>query len=84
MKTWVYKGSRKADTYLYVQREEDFSRVPGIILDLMGSLELVLDIDLAKREKLAQADIVEVMDKLADQGFFLQMPPGDKQPDSLC
>ena len=84
MKTWIYKGSLKADTYLYVERENDFSRVPKIVLDLLGSLELVMDIDLAKREKLARAEITEVIHKLMEQGFFLQLPPGDMQSDLPC
>lgn len=84
MKTWIYKGSRKANTYLYVERENDFSRVPQIVLDLLGSLELVLDIDLAKRERLARAEITEVINKLMEQGFFLQLPPGDDQFDKPC
>ncbi|MGB5706888.1 MAG: YcgL domain-containing protein [Arenicellales bacterium] len=84
MKTWVYKGSRKADTYLYIVHENDFSRVPQIILELMGSLKLVLDVDLAKRDRLALVDIDEVKNKLVEQGFFIQMPPGDKQPETLC
>lgn len=84
MKTWVYKGSRKADTYLYIEHENDFSGVPQIILELMGSLELVLDIDLAKRDRLAIADIYEVRNKLREEGFYIQMPPGDQQPEILC
>ncbi len=84
MKTWIYKGSLKADTYLYVERENDFSRVPKIVLDLLGSLELVMDIDLAKRKKLARAEITEVIHKLMEQGFFLQLPPGDMQSDLPC
>jgi uncharacterized protein YcgL (UPF0745 family) len=84
MKTWVYKGNRKANTYLYVERENDFSRVPQIVLDLMGSLELVVDIDLEKREKLARAETAEVTNKLMEQGFFLQLPPGDDRFDKPC
>ena len=84
MKTWVYKGRRKANAYLCVERENDFSRVPQIVLDLLGSLELVLEIDLAKREKLARAEITEVIDKLMEQGFYLQLPPGDNHSEMPC
>ena len=84
MKTWVYKGSRKTNTYLYVAREGDFSRVPQVILELMGQLELVLNVDLSKRESLARADIPEVISKLSEQGFFLQLPPGDDPTATPC
>ena len=84
MKTWVYKGSRKPNTYLYIAREDDFSPVPKVVLELMGPLELVLDIDLSKREKLARADISEVICKLSEQGFFLQLPPGEVPTGAPC
>lgn len=84
MQTWVYKGARKANTYLYIDRQDDFSRVPQVLLELMGELSLVIDIDLKEREKLAQADINDVRLKLSEQGYFVQMPPGDQQPEKVC
>ena len=84
MKTWVYKGSRKTNTYLYVAREGDFSQVPQVVLELMGPLELVLDVDLSMRDSLARADIPEVIRKLSEQGFFLQLPPGDNPVGAPC
>ena len=84
MKTWVYKGNRKTNTYLYVSREGDFSKVPQVVLELMGPLELVLNVDLSKRKSLARADITEVTSKLLEQGFFLQLPPGNDQIDTPC
>ncbi len=75
MLTWVYKSARKADTYLYIDRKDDFTRVPGSLLDLMGRLDYVLEVDLASREKLARADIDEVRSGLQDSGYFLQLPP---------
>jgi uncharacterized protein YcgL (UPF0745 family) len=35
----IYKGHRKPDTYLFVERPDDFSRLPGALLRLMGRLE---------------------------------------------
>ncbi len=84
MNTWIYKGRRKPDTYLYVTAESNFSAVPDSILELMGELELVIEIDLASREKLAQADITKVKEMLVDQGFYIQLPPGDKKPEKIC
>ena len=77
MKTWVYKSSRRANTYLYIDREDDFTRIPGALLELMGPLDFVLEVDLSARDKLAQADIDEVRSLLSERGFFIQMPPGD-------
>ncbi len=84
MNTWIYKGSRKPDTYIYVSSENDFSAVPDAILGLMGEMQFVLEVDLAEREKLALADIDAVRQQLASQGFYIQMPPGDKVPEKVC
>ena len=77
MQCFVYKGDRKADTYLYITREGDFSDVPQTLLKLMGELEFVLSVDLAQRDKLAQADIETVSVQLKSQGYFVQLPPSD-------
>ena len=34
---WVYKGARRAETYLYVSAKNDFERVPKDLLDAMGA-----------------------------------------------
>lgn len=77
MQSWVYKGVRKANTYLYITAEDDFSQVPEAVLSLMGPLTFVLEVDLSTRDKLSQADIREVCDRLREQGFYIQLPPGD-------
>ena len=77
MKWVVYKGSRKPDAYLYIQREGDFSQVPESLLGLMGSLQLVISFDLTADSTLAQAPVKEVLEQLRDRGFYLQLPPSD-------
>ena len=84
MNTWIYKGRRKPDTYIYVAAKNDFSAVPDAILGIMGEMEFVLEVDLAARQKLAQADIETVRENLQNQGFYIQMPPGDKEPEKVC
>ena len=79
MKCVVYKGSRKPDAYLYIQREGDFSQVPETLLDLMGSLQLAISLDLTADSTLAQASVEEVLQQLRDQGFYLQLPPLDAE-----
>lgn len=75
MQCVVYKGSKKVDHYLYVEKEDDFSRVPQTLLDMMGQLELVIGLELSPERQLAQADVNEVMKQLNEQGFYFQMPP---------
>jgi hypothetical protein len=73
----VYKGLHKADTYLYVERADDFSRVPEALLAQLGDLEVVLEIELHPERRLARADITLVMQALREEGFYLQLPPRD-------
>lgn len=70
----IYKGNKKYDTYLYVEKEDDFSRVPEALMKMMGTLEFVMNVELSNERQLAQADVVEVMAKLENDGFYLQMP----------
>jgi len=79
----VYKGDRKEDTYLFVESEREFERVPQSLKDLLGELSHVLDLELTPERKLAGADIVQVMHSLVESGYFLQMPPPDYNPDDL-
>jgi uncharacterized protein YcgL (UPF0745 family) len=71
----IYKGNKRPDDYLYVENEEDFSRVPQSLLDIMGELSLVISLELSAERQLAQADVTKVMQLLSEQGYYLQIPP---------
>ena len=75
MQCYIYKSFKKTDTYLFVQQEQDFSRVPKQLLDMLGKLEFVMEVALSESRPLAQADPIQVMNLLHEQGYFLQMPP---------
>lgn len=78
MKCAIYKSLKKMDTYLYMERENDFSRVPETLLKLLGQLQLVMNIELTPERNLAQANPEEVRQQLKAQGYYLQLPP--KEP----
>ncbi|MEK7322921.1 MAG: YcgL domain-containing protein [Pseudomonadota bacterium] len=71
----IYKSAKKDDTYLYVEKEGDFSRVPDSLLQLLGGLEQVMELELTPLRKLARADVEQVRAQLREQGYYLQMPP---------
>jgi len=71
----VYRSLRKEGTYLYVEKRDDFSKVPALLMQNLGKPELVTIINLAKREHLAQIDINKLKAALLEQGFYLQLPP---------
>ena len=79
MKCVVYKGSRSPDAYLFIQREGDLSQVPESLLNLMGTLQLAISLDLTADSTLAQACVEEVLQQLGDRGFYLQLPPSDAE-----
>ncbi len=77
MECVIYKGSRKPDTYLFIEREADFSRIPAALLDALGTLEKVMSLELVPGRTLAGADPVTVRQQLQDTGYYLQLPPAD-------
>ena len=78
MITAVYKSKKKADTYLYVEKRDDFSKVPEPLMDTFGQPIFVMLINLAKREQLGVADLEKVKSELNDKGFYLQIPPKEE------
>ncbi|BDM64814.1 YcgL domain-containing protein [Shewanella sp. NFH-SH190041] len=71
----VYKSSRKAETYLFVSKRDDFSQVPEPLLAMFGTPKLVMVFPINQRDKLGIADIEKVRAELADKGYYLQLPP---------
>ena len=76
----IYKSKKKPGSYLYVQKRDDFSAVPDVLLQHFGKPELVMMFNLAGNKPLHNADKAEVLEKIQAQGFYLQMP---KQDDGL-
>ena len=71
----IYKGPKKIDHYLYVEKENDFSRVPESLIELLGKLELAMTLELSPGRTLAHADIHQVKKSLKENGYYFQMPP---------
>lgn len=71
----VYKSRKKPDTYLFVERREDFSRVPAALLELFGAPQFLMLLRLDTGRPLALSDTVTVMAALQARGFYLQLPP---------
>ncbi|MBV1885130.1 MAG: YcgL domain-containing protein [Gammaproteobacteria bacterium] len=71
----IYKSSTKDLMYLYVDKKEQLKRVPEPLLARFGEPILAMEILLLKSKPLANVDIEEVAEAIANQGFYLQMPP---------
>ncbi len=71
----VYRSKRVADMYLYVDTEDDLSRVPDELLRRFGGRIEALKFELTHDRSLARADPLTVLEKLDSDGYFLQLPP---------
>lgn len=75
MLCYVYKSSKKTDTYLYIQKKDDFSELPSELMQLFGTPQLVTVLNLNQREKLARMNVSDLRQAFEEKGFYLQLPP---------
>jgi uncharacterized protein YcgL (UPF0745 family) len=71
----IYRSPQRDQTYLYVEKKDDFSRVPEALLRGFGKPQLAMVLTLERTKKLANADIEKVKLALKEQGYYLQLPP---------
>jgi uncharacterized protein YcgL (UPF0745 family) len=71
----IYRSDRLAYTYLYLAEGKELADLPEALHESFGSAEFVMELDLAQRTRLAQANIEIVKASLQAQGFYLQLPP---------
>ncbi|GLR09148.1 hypothetical protein COO59_02980 [Mixta theicola] len=71
----IYRSPQRDQTYLYVEKKDDFSRVPEELLRGFGKPQLAMVLTLERTKKLANADIEKVKLALREQGYYLQLPP---------
>lgn len=71
----IYRSPNRDQTCLFIEKKDDFSRVPEELLKSFGKPVFSMLINLANRDKLANADIEKVKQELTDAGYYLQFPP---------
>lgn len=71
----VYRCEKKQGAYLYVEKGKDLSALPEVLLKQAGNLELALTMVLTPERKLERANARNVLAAIAENGFYLQMPP---------
>tara|TARA_R110002012_G_scaffold11479_10_gene51797 strand:- start:1123 stop:1422 length:300 start_codon:yes stop_codon:yes gene_type:complete len=74
----VYKSAKKAQTYLFINKRDDFSEVPEALMKMFGKPELVTVLNLATKDKLGFSDLTKVKESLAEQGYYLQITPKEE------
>jgi len=72
---FIYRSLSKAETYLYTREQDDFSHVPEALIDTLGRMAFVMELELTPERTLAREDVNKVIHNLEIQGFHLQLPP---------
>lgn len=75
MQCFIYKSLKKEELYLYLDKRDDFSAVPEVLLQSFGQLVFVMELQLSPERKLAREDVSKVINNIQRKGFFVQMPP---------
>ncbi len=81
----IYRCKKQPEMYLYLREdiEPDAETIPPELLSRTGVLEYAMELDLHPGRKLARVDVRRVLEALAEQGWFLQMPPPEQISGSL-
>lgn len=80
MECFVYRSSRKPNSYLYLPEKDNFDQLSEEFFKLFGEPEFSFSFDLTADRKMAQAEAPEVLKSLADKGYYLQISNDDKDP----
>ena len=75
----IYRADKVEELYLFVRKPDGMDLVPNSLSASFSSRSLVTTIRLDESRKLAKADAKVVMDNLSEHGFYLQLPPSDKE-----
>ena len=76
----IYRSGKREEMYLYVKKGTDLDTLPEVLIKQFGQASLVMDLLLREARPLARADVKKVMAVIAEQGFYLQMPPSTTEP----
>lgn len=71
----IFKSKRNPEMYLYVEKAQGLTEVPAPLLKRFGEPEALMVVLLGADKKLARANAKQVIQEIADNGFYLQMPP---------
>jgi uncharacterized protein len=75
MNCFVYRASKRQDTYVYLREREAFSLLPESLRSAFGELHFVMQLELRPDRPLAREKVELVLENLAKSGFHVQSPP---------
>lgn len=71
----IYRCSKKEGMYIYIDKQQGLDSLPTALKQRAGKMELAMTLVLTPDKKLARAQAQDVLVAIANQGFYLQMPP---------
>lgn len=71
----IYRSKAKEGMYLYLPTRDQFDQVPEQLRQMFGKPEFVMMFNLKGDKALIRAKNDEVLQKLQEQGYYLQIPP---------
>lgn len=71
----VFRSDKRAETYLYLARDQPFEDLPPELREAFGEPCFVMTLDLSEDRRLARVDTRQVLEHLETSGFYLQLPP---------
>jgi len=74
MKCFVYRSLKKPGSFLFVTEKGEFSELPEALLNLFGQPEFSFEFLLTSERTLQIGDAQEILEKIEEQGFYLQLP----------
>ncbi|MDD7022061.1 MAG: YcgL domain-containing protein [Aeromonadales bacterium] len=80
---YVYKSSRKLRTYLYLEERDNFSKLPGGLLDAFGAPKFVMVFSMAKHPRLPKITPEELERSLNERGYLLRIDLEDEEENLL-
>ena len=84
MQCYVYASQRKPGAYVWLHQHDTFDALPAPLLEKLGELRFVLEVDLTTERQLPHENAAAILASLGNQGWYLQLPPADtRNPASI-
>lgn len=64
---------------MFLPAEKPLDDVPETILQMFGTMEFVMKLDITNETQLAQSDPEKIINVISEKGFYIQIPPKDIQ-----
>jgi uncharacterized protein YcgL (UPF0745 family) len=71
----IYRCAKQAEMYLYLRSDFPPAQLPEALQRCTGRLTEIMQLTLTPERRLARADAAKVIERLASDGWYLQMPP---------